>query len=45
MKDRPDDTTSQAAVKLWHEQDSPQQLVHTPPEHERADQVLDAGKV
>ena len=43
MKGRPDDTTSQAVVKLWHEQDSPQQLVHTPLEHGRADRVLDAG--
>ena len=44
MKGRPDDTTSQAVVKPWHEQDSPQQLVHTPLEHERAGWVLDAGK-
>jgi hypothetical protein len=43
MKGRPDDTTSQAAAKLWREQDSPQQLAHTPLEHERAGRVLDAG--
>ncbi len=43
MQDRPDDITNQAAVKLWHEQDSPQQLVHTPLEHERAEEELDAG--
>ena len=43
MKGHPDDTTSQAVVTLWHEQDSPQQLVHTPLEHGRADRVLDAG--
>jgi hypothetical protein len=45
MKGRLDDTTSQAAVKLWHEQDSPPQRVHTPLERERADRVLDAEEV
>jgi hypothetical protein len=45
MKGRPGDTTSQAVVKLWHGQDSPPQLFHTPLEHERAGRVLDAEGV
>ena len=45
MQGRLDDTTNQAVVKLWHGQDSPPQLFHTPLERERASRVLDAEEI
>lgn len=44
MVDHPDETTNQAAARLWRVLDSPQQHARRLPEHERAKWALDAAE-
>jgi hypothetical protein len=44
MAAHPDETTNQAAAKLWRVLDSPQQHARRLPEHERAKYALDMAK-
>jgi hypothetical protein len=45
MMAHPDETTNQAAAKLWHVLDSPQQRARRLPGHERAKGALDAAEI